>query len=67
MTGTLQSTDLRARAREVAEVRSSGDPVIIRDLPPGAQLVNVMGVDHIHSRSAPGGDLYLTAEGSVRS
>jgi hypothetical protein len=64
MSGTLQSLDLRARAREVAETRTSGDRVTIRDLPAGAQLVNVMGVDYIHSRTENGGDLYLTNEGS---
>jgi hypothetical protein len=63
MTNTLTSTDPRARAREVAEVRSSGVRVSIRDLPAGAQLVNVMGVDYIHTVTENGGDLYLTPEG----
>jgi hypothetical protein len=60
---TLTSTDPRARAREVAEVRASGARVDIRDLPSGAQLVNVMGVDYIHTQTENGGDLYLTSEG----
>ncbi len=67
MSPTLQSTDLRARAREVAETRSSGARVSIRDLPPGAQLINVMGVDYIHTQTDNGGDLYLTSEGSAHS
>ena len=56
-------TDPRARAREVAEVRSTGDRVSIRNLPEGAQLVNVMGVDYIHTVTENEGDLYLTNEG----
>jgi len=36
MTDSLTSTDPRARAREVAEVRSTGARVNIRDLPAGA-------------------------------
>jgi hypothetical protein len=63
MPETLTSTDPRARAREVAEVRSTGDLVSIRNLPEGAQLVNVMGVDYIHTVTENGGDLYLTNEG----
>jgi hypothetical protein len=63
MTETLTSTDPRARAREVAEVRSTGARVAIRNLPEGAQLVNVMGVDYIHTQTENGGDLYLTSEG----
>jgi len=63
MTETLTSTDPRARAREVAEVRSTGARVAIRNLPEGAQLVNVMGVDYIHTVTENGGDLYLTSEG----
>jgi len=63
MTETLTSTDPRARAREVAEVRSNGAPVSIRNLPAGAQMVNVMGVDYIHTLTEKGGDLYLTNEG----
>jgi hypothetical protein len=63
MIETLKSTDPRARAREVAEVRASGARLRIRDLPPGAQLVNVMGVDYIHTQTENGGDLYLTSEG----
>jgi len=63
MTDILTSTDPRARAREVAEVRSTGARVAIRDLPEGAQLVNVMGVDYIHTLTGNDGDLYLTSEG----
>jgi hypothetical protein len=63
MPETLTSTDPRARAREVAETRSTGAPVSIRNLPEGAQLVNVMGVDYIHTVTENGGDLYLTNEG----
>ena len=67
MTDTLTSTDPRARAREVAEVRSTGARVAIRNLPEGAQLVNVMGVDYIHTVTENGGDLYLTSEGFARA
>ncbi len=63
MAETLTSTDPRARAREVAEKRASGAPVSIRNLPEGAQLVNVMGVDYIHTTTEGGGDVYLTSEG----
>ena len=63
MTNTLSSKDPRARAREVAEIRSNGARVNIRDLPAGAHLVNVMGVDYIHTQTENGGDLYLTNEG----
>jgi hypothetical protein len=63
MTDTISSTDPRARAREVAEVRSSGAPVKIRNLPVDAQFVNVLGVDYIHTITDNGGDLYLTSEG----
>jgi hypothetical protein len=67
MTDTLTSTDPRARAREVAEVRSSGARVSIRDLPAGAQMVNVMGVDYIHTLTENGGDLYLTRDGFAQA
>jgi hypothetical protein len=67
MTGTLTSTDPRARAREVAETRASGARVSIRDLPAGAQLVNVMGVDYIHTVTENSGDLYLTSEGFAQA
>ena len=63
MTDTLSSTNPRARAREVAEVRYSGARVSIRNLPVGAQFVNVLGVDYIHTGTENGGDLYLTSEG----
>jgi hypothetical protein len=63
MSDTLTSTDPRARAREVAEKRSSGAAVSIRNLPEGAQLINVMGVDYIHTETENGGDLYLTNDG----
>lgn len=67
MTDTLSSTDPRARAREVAETRSTGDLVSIRNLPDGAQFVNVLGVDYVHTRTENGGDLYLTSEGFART
>ncbi len=67
MIRTLTSTDPRARAREVAETRASGARVSIRDLPGGAQLVNVMGVDYIHTVTENGGDLYVTSEGFAHS
>ncbi len=67
MTETLTSTDPRARAREVAEVRSTGARVAIRNLPEGAQLVNVMGVDYVHTVTENGGDLYLTSEGFAQA
>ena len=67
MTETLSSTDPRGRAREVAEVRSSGARVSIRNLPDGAQFVNVLGVDYIHTITENGGDLYLTSEGVSRA
>jgi hypothetical protein len=52
-----------AQARAVAEERSSGERVSLRDLPPGALLVHVLGVDYVHTRTEEKGDLYLTAAG----
>jgi len=63
MTHSLSSTDPRARAREIAEKRASGAQVRIRDLPADAQMVNVLGVDYVHTVTENGGDLYLTGEG----
>jgi len=67
MTRMLTSANPRTRARDVAEIRSSGDHVSIRDLPPGAQLVNVMGVDYVHTVTENHADLYLTSAGSARA
>ncbi len=67
MSTDQSTTDPRARAREIAEVRSSGAPVAIRNLPPDAQLVNVLGVDYVHTVTESGADLYLTGDGFARS
>lgn len=51
------------QARKVAGERSSGEPVTIGGLPANASLVNVLGVDYVHTADEMAGDLYLTTVG----
>jgi len=51
------------QARKVAERRSSGESIPIAELPPGASIVNVLGVDYVHTADEAAGDLYLTTAG----
>ena len=51
------------QARKVAERRSSGEPISIAELPSGASIVNVLGVDYVHTADETVGDLYLTTAG----
>jgi hypothetical protein len=51
------------RARKIAEERASGECVPIAELPSGASIVNVLGVDYVHTADDELGDLYLTAAG----
>lgn len=51
------------QARKVAEERATGARVSIAELPAGASLINVLGVDYVHTANETMGDLYLTAAG----
>jgi len=51
------------QARKVAGERASGEPVSIAGLPAGASLVNVLGVDYVHTADETVGELYLTTVG----
>lgn len=51
------------RARQVAEERASGAGVSIAALPADASMIHVLGVDYVHTKTAKGGDLYLTTAG----
>lgn len=51
------------RARKIAEERASGECVPIAELPAGASIVNVLGVDYVHTANERLGDLYLTTAG----
>jgi len=51
------------QARKVAKQRASGEPVSIAALPANASLINVLGVNYVHTTDELIGDLYLTAVG----
>jgi hypothetical protein len=51
------------QARKVAKQRASGESVSIADLPANASIVNVLGVDYVHTVDDSAGDLYLTTVG----
>lgn len=51
------------QARKVAKERASGEPVTIAELSANASIVNVLGVDYVHTADEKVGDLYLTTAG----
>jgi hypothetical protein len=60
---TVEPSELLPRARAIAERRASGERVQIGELPSDALIVNVLGVDYVHTFNQDLGDLYLTATG----
>jgi hypothetical protein len=51
------------RARQVAEARASGEAIDIAELPSRSSLIQILGVDYLHTHDEGVGDLYLTAAG----
>jgi len=51
------------QARMVASEQSSGELLSVDQLPSNASMVNVLGVDYVHTTDEKTGDLYLTTAG----